>query len=133
MIVCKYVYLHTKLEMVVITWIMIILLNFAIYLHNDKRGKLIKYQVLHHTRYKKPYFYDILSGKVNPPPPERQFAMLKLLNPTEEQRNLFFDLAAQERNEVPADIAEILKDKELCSELRKNINYKKYLRMEIAK
>ena len=35
---------------------------------------------------KKPYFYDILSGKVNPPPPERQFAMLKLLNPTEEQR-----------------------------------------------
>lgn len=38
---------------------------------------------------KKPYFYDILSGKVNPPPPERQFAMLKLLNPTEEQRNLF--------------------------------------------
>lgn len=82
---------------------------------------------------KKPYFYDILSGKVNPPPPERQFAMLKLLNPTEEQRNLFFDLAAQERNEVPADIAEILKDKELCSELRKNINYKKYLRMEIAK
>ena len=92
---------------------------------NDKRGKLIKYQVLHHTRYKKPYFYDILSGKVNPPPPERQFAMLKLLNPTEEQRNLFFDLAAQERNEVPADIAEILKDKELCSELRKNINYKK--------
>ena len=77
---------------------------------------------------KKPYFYDILSGKVNPPPPERQFAMLKLLNPTEEQRNLFFDLAAQERNEVPADIAEILKDKELCSELRKNINYKKILK-----
>ena len=64
---------------------------------------------------KKPYFYDILSGKVNPPPPERQFAMLKLLNPTEEQRNLFFDLAAQERNE-------------LCSELRKNINYKKILK-----
>lgn len=74
---------------------------------------------------KKPYFYDILSGKVNPPPPERQFAMLKLLNPTEEQRDLFFDLAAQERNEVPADIAETLKDKELCSKLRKGINYKK--------
>lgn len=53
---------------------------------------------------------NILSGKVNHPPPERQFAMLKLLNPTEEQRNLFFDLAAQERNEVPADIAETLKD-----------------------
>lgn len=77
---------------------------------------------------KKPYFYDILSGKVNPPPPDRQFAMLNLLNPTEEQRNLFFDLAAQERDEVPADIAETLKDKELCSKLRKGINYKKLLK-----
>ncbi|MBR6509571.1 MAG: hypothetical protein IKT38_03095 [Clostridia bacterium] len=72
---------------------------------------------------KKPYFYDILSGKVNPPPPERQFAMLKLLNPTEEQRELFFDLAAQERNEVPADIAETLKDKKLRRKLRKGIDY----------
>lgn len=76
---------------------------------------------------KKPYFYDILSGKVNPPPPDRQFAMLKLLNPTEEQRALFFDLAAQERNEVPADIAETLKDKELRSKLRSSINYKTLL------
>ena len=77
---------------------------------------------------KKPYFYDILSGKVNPPPPERQFAMLKLLNPTEEQRELFFDLAAQERNEVPADIAEALKDKKLRKKLRKDIDYEKLLK-----
>lgn len=77
---------------------------------------------------KKPYFYDILSGKVNPPPPERQFAMLKLLNPTEEQRALFFDLAAQERNEVPADIAEKLKDKEIRSKLRQSINYENLLK-----
>ena len=77
---------------------------------------------------KKPYFYDILSGKVNPPPPERQFAMLKLLNPTEEQRNLFFDLAAQERNEVPADIAQALKNKDLCRELRNGIDYKRLLK-----
>lgn len=77
---------------------------------------------------KKPYFYDILSGKVNPPPSERQFAMLKLLNPTEEKRELFFDLAAQERNEVPADIAQCLKDKDLCRELRKGIDYEKLLK-----
>lgn len=77
---------------------------------------------------KKPYFYDILSGKVNPPPPARQFAMLKLLNPTEEQRELFFDLAAQERNEVPADIAEALKNRELCRRLREGIDYEKLLK-----
>lgn len=77
---------------------------------------------------KKPYFYDILSGKVSPPPPNRQFAMIKLLNPTEEQRALFFDLAARERNEVPADIAEKLQDKELRCELRKSINYETLLK-----
>ena len=46
---------------------------------------------------KKPYFYDILSGKVNPPPPDRQIAMLRLLKPKPEQIALFFDLAAQEK------------------------------------
>ncbi len=76
---------------------------------------------------KKPYFYDILSGKVNPPPPERQFAMLQLLKPKPDQIELFFDLAAQERNEVPADIAQILKNKNLCKKLRYDIDYKKLL------
>lgn len=77
---------------------------------------------------KKPYFYDILSGKVNPPPPDRQFAMLELLNPKPEQIPLFFDLAAQQRNEVPADIAKILEDKELCRELRTRIDYQNILK-----
>lgn len=77
---------------------------------------------------KKPYFYDILSGKVNPPPPNRQFAMLKLLQPKPEQIVMFFDLAAQERNEVPADIAQILKNKNLCKKLRNGIDYEKLLK-----
>lgn len=76
---------------------------------------------------KKPYFYDILSGKVNPPPPKKQFAMLKLLKPKREQIALFFDLAAQERNEVPADIAQRLKNKDLCRQLRNGIDYKTLL------
>ncbi len=77
---------------------------------------------------KKPYFYDILSGKVNPPPSDRQFAMLKLLDPTEEERTLFFDLAAKERNEVPADIAKILENKDLRRQLRNGIDYEKLLK-----
>ena len=28
----------------------------------------------------KPYFYDILSGKVNPPPPDVQYKMMEKLN-----------------------------------------------------
>ena len=54
----------------------------------------------------KPYFYDILSGKVNPPPPNIQYKMLNNLNVNEKQRNQFLDLAAEGRNEIPADIAE---------------------------
>ena len=65
---------------------------------------------------KKPYFYDILSGKVNPPPPDRQIAMLRLLNPKPEQ------------NEVPADIAKTLENKDLCRELRNGIDYEKLLK-----
>ena len=77
---------------------------------------------------KKPYFYDILSGKVNPPPPDRQFAMLKLLKPKPKQIELFFDLAAQERNEVPADIAKILENKDLRKKLRNDIDYENLLK-----
>ena len=82
---------------------------------------------------KKPYFYDILSGKVNPPPPDRQIAMLRLLNPKPEQIALFFDLAAQERKEVLADIAQALNNKDLCRELRNGIDYEKLLKNEECK
>ncbi len=100
----------------------------------DLLGQMIKEANLSNVKFytslgiKKPYFYDILSGKVNPPPPDRQFAMIKLLKPKPEQIELFFDLAAQERNEVPADIAQTLKNKDLCEKLRKDIDYKVLLK-----
>ena len=53
----------------------------------------------------KPYFYDILSGKVNPPPPELQFRAMEILNADSDSRKLFFDLAAKGRKDMPADIA----------------------------
>ena len=56
----------------------------------------------------KPYFYDILSGKVNPPPPEIQYKMLENLGVSEKQRNKFLNLAAEGRNEIPADIAKLI-------------------------
>lgn len=77
---------------------------------------------------KKPYFYDILSGKVNPPPPDRQIAMLRLLKPKPEEIALFFDLAAQERNEVPADIAEALKDKKTAQKIKKRYRLRKIIK-----
>lgn len=56
----------------------------------------------------KPYFYDILSGKVNPPPPDVQYKMLENLKLDEQQRNEFLNLAAEGRGEVPADIAKLI-------------------------
>lgn len=58
----------------------------------------------------KPYFYDILSGKVNPPPPDVQYKMLENLDLNEQQRNEFLNLAAEGRGEVPADIAQLIAD-----------------------
>ena len=56
----------------------------------------------------KPYFYDLLSGKVNPPPPDIQYKMLDHLEVNEQQRNEFLNLAAEGRGEVPADIARMI-------------------------
>lgn len=58
----------------------------------------------------KPYFYDILSGKVNPPPPEIQYRMLEHLEVDEQQRNKFLNLAAEGRGEIPADIAKMISE-----------------------
>ena len=34
----------------------------------------------------KPYFYDIIRGKINPASPEKQIKKLKILNPLKEDR-----------------------------------------------
>lgn len=70
----------------------------------------------------KPYFYDILSGKVNPPPSKVQYKMLEHLKVDELQRNEFFNLAAKGRQEIPADIAKlILENPEKIENIRENI------------
>lgn len=53
---------------------------------------------------KKAYFYDILGGRTNPPPEDKQFEIIRILKPDDKTRNLFFELAARERNEFPADL-----------------------------
>ncbi len=59
----------------------------------------------------KPYFYDILSGKVCPPPADVQMRMMSVLTKiSKEEKSLLFDIAARERKEVPADIAKMLFD-----------------------
>ena len=42
-----------------------------------KQAKMSQAQFYTAVKITKPYFYDILSGKVNPPPPEMQYTMIK--------------------------------------------------------
>ena len=59
---------------------------------------------------KKPYYYDIVSGRVNPPPPQLQFKAIEILQPDERSQETFFDLAAKERGEMPADVLKFMAD-----------------------
>lgn len=71
----------------------------------------------------KPYFYDILSGKVNPPPPKLQFKMANILRLSNKQREIFFEKAANERNELPADIMYYIKENpDVMQMIRKNMS-----------
>ena len=77
---------------------------------------------------RKPYFYDIVSGKTNPPPAEIQLKILRILNPKEEDKNKLLEVAAKERNEMPADILLYLKSNiDSIEEVRRTKNYKKFI------
>lgn len=88
----------------------------------DKR-KMTKVQFYTQLGITKPYFYDIITGKVNPPPYERQIEIVKILKPTKEQMILLFNAAAIERNEVPVDVVQQLKNVDVITKLRANIDY----------
>lgn len=75
-----------------------------------KDAGLTHYEFYSKLGIKKPYFYDILSGRVNPPPPDLQFRAMEILNTTKEVQEQFFDIAARARGEVPADIKQAITD-----------------------
>ena len=94
----------------------------------DYLKKLIKQAGLTHSDFymqlgiKKPYFYDIVSGRTNPPPPYLQFKALDILQANDETRECFFNMAAKERGELPADITQMVAENpEALSEIRKNL------------
>lgn len=90
---------------------------------------LIKAQGMTQTEFytslgiKKPYFYDIVSGRVNPPPYPLQIKAMEILNADEKTRERFYDMAAQGRKELPADIAQVVSDNPaVLTNIRKNLD-----------
>lgn len=83
---------------------------------------------------KKPYFYDIIGGKINPPPPETQIRILGILRPKENDKRELLDIAARARNEIPADIKLYLENSSnSIKEIRKNSEYKRFLKEIVDK
>lgn len=94
----------------------------------DYLKKLIKAKGMTQTEFytalgiKKPYFYDIVSGRVNPPPSSLQFKAMEILEADEQTRAAFYDMAAQGRQELPADIAQAVSENPVVlSNIRKNL------------
>lgn len=79
----------------------------------------------------KPTFYDWLHSA--PPPPETQYRILSVFEEqtgkNQSRREKLLDLAAQDRNEIPADIDELIKaDPNLWDQIRAALE-----QMQIAK
>ena len=92
----------------------------------DYLKKLIDIRGMSHVEFyteldiKKPYFYDILSGRVNPLKPILQFKALTILKADPQTATIFFDLAANIRGEMPADIKKVTDENpEFLEDIRK--------------
>ncbi len=82
----------------------------------------------------KPYFYEIISGKINPPPPDTQMKILKILNPIDKDKERMMDIAARERKELPADVMIFLEKKSYgLKKIRDDSEYKKFLKEIVNK
>ena len=88
--------------------------EFGVYLAGAiKAAGMSQYEFYTQAEVAKPYFYEIMAGKTNPPPRETLERMLGVLNqylPEDpERRNEFFNVAAKCRQEIPADINDMIK------------------------
>jgi len=107
----RYVSIHTN---ILITRRYIVVVNeqntFGSFLKNlIKAAKMTQYEFYTALDITKPYFYDILAGKAHPPPPNLQVKALDILQSDQETRLEFFELAANARSELPADIVSQIK------------------------
>lgn len=99
--------------------------EFGEYLvHQIKQAGMSQEAFYNNVGIKKPYFYDLITA--TPPPPELQNRMLAVLEEKTGKdpirRNEFYNLAAKDRHEIPADIeAMIMSNIEEWNLIRENL------------
>lgn len=96
-------------------------LSFGNYLRElIKEAGITQYIFYSKAEIAKPYFYEILSGKVSPPPYHQQQKFANVLKLDDHSRQILFNLAAKERNEIPGDITEYVSMHPECIEQIRN-------------
>ena len=78
---------------------------------------IAKTNVCRELNISRPYLYSVFTDEKTLTS-EKQFAAAQLLKLDDDSRSRFFDLAARDRGEVPADIVELLADAETRREIR---------------
>ena len=81
----------------------------------------------------KPYLYEIISGKINPPPPDTQMKILKILNPIDKDKEIMMDIAAREKKELSADVLIYLEKNKRLKKIRDDSEYKNFLKEIVNK
>ena len=86
---------------------------FGAYLVNEiKKAELSQEEFYTAAGIKKPYFYNLLTA--TPPPTELQDKIADVLDKKtgidDTRRKQLYDLAAEGRSEIPADIAKLIRD-----------------------
>ena len=99
---------------------------FGAYLVEEiKKAEMSQEEFYTSVGIKKPYFYDLLTA--TPPPTALQDKIATVLDQktgTDDiRRKRLYDLAAEGRNEIPADIVKLIKDNQTKLEMiRKTLN-----------
>lgn len=88
-----------------------------------KNKNISQSQFYQDLKIKKPYFYDIISGKVNPPPMDKQIEIINYLDLKQEDVINLIDVAATAREELPLDIVLYMKSNKNISMIRNRNDY----------
>lgn len=88
-----------------------------------KNKNISQSQFYQDLKIKKPYFYDIISGKVNPPPMDKQIEIINYLDLKQEDVINLIDVAAIAREELPLDIVLYMKSNKNISMIRNRNDY----------
>lgn len=88
-----------------------------------KSKKISQSQFYQDLKIAKPYFYDIIGGKVNPPPSETQIKISEYLQLKQDEMIKLFDIAAKERDELPLDVVLYLKSNGNIEKIRNRNDY----------